>query len=1331
MCVLFGQSTCELKEFFFDMSTKIPFELLKGRENFDSWEIGVKAYLTIKDLWVWTGKKPDTAKPEEVSKDARAMGELTLLIDPQLYSYVANAVTTKDAWDGIVSAFQDNGTFQKIFTLVKFVTTKAEHFSTRQEYVNQMLTLWRKVRTAGFSIDEKTAGSLMLGSLPAEYRPMVMGIEKSGETITVDFVKNIILNDTLMCNENIGDESALKVVARGKNKNKKVQCYQCQGPHFRNRCPQLKKSSSKNEKEKALFCAYVAQERSNDWFIDSAATADMTYDEKQVGKILRSTKDHVLAADGKKMDIIGMGTVKKLTTTNKVLELNDVQVTPGICANLLSVAKLVLKNFEVIFNKNGCKIINGKGEVIATGRFENMLFKLNTQADCAYAVMKSDNIRLWHRRLGHVSLGNMSFLNLSVPSNIKCKICIKGKQARNAFTNVGTRANKKLELVHSDVCGPIQVNSLGGAKYFVSFIDDCTRKVFIYTLKNKNEVLKCLTDFKAFAEKQTENNMKMIRTDGGGEYVSKLFSDFCDKNGIIHQKTTPYTPQQNGVAERMNRTLLDRVRCMLLDSNLPRYFWAEALSTATRIVNFVPCKATGEKSPEYLWSNREPDLNTLKVFGCTAFAHIPSQKRKKLDDKGVECIFVGYSETSKAYRLYNKGKKNIIVSRDVNFIENDSDNLCASEENEDFFIEVQENYESGGGSDVSNSQISAVETPRDQEENDQEENVSVDGNDTSVSEAEQTVVEINTSEISVSDDSRSESFGSGLDDTMASILDDTARDPTYTSTATVDPSASRPITRSNSSNPSNILNSAHIAFCVALCTETPVTVNEALQCDESEKWLDAMKEELNSMHTNNTWDLVNLPHDRKAIKNKWVFARKTNQLGHVTKYKARLVAKGFSQREGIDYTQTFSPVARYQSLRYLLCLVANLDLNLTQMDAVSAFLNGPLSEEVYMEQPPHFNDNSNRVCKLKRSIYGLKQSGRNWNILLNATLIDFGLKRLTCDQCIYVSRNNNKIMIIMIWVDDVLIACNDDDDEKKLRAALENRFKMKYLGEASVILGINITRDRKKRTVSIDQSKYIVQLLEKFGMAESHPVNTPMDVNTRYSKNMIDEEEKPRLNFPYREAIGSLLFAAQVTRPDINFPVILLSRYAEEPKWAHWMATKRIMRYLRGSINKKLTYGEKTHEILGYCDSDYAGDIDDRKSTSGYVFIKNGAAISWQTKKQAVVAQSTAEAEYTSLALAVKEALWFGMFEHEIFGTDIKAVQLFCDNKGAVDLAYNNNVSDKTKHIDIKLKFVHDELEKKKIALSHVSTNDMLADVLTKSLTKEKHQNCIIGFGLK
>lgn len=1269
--------------------SKIPFELLKGRDNFDKWVVGAKAYLTIKDLWKWTSKPPSADSAAEVEADAKARSELILLIDSELYTYVSQEETTKAAWDGIKTAFEDSGTSLNIYTLRKFVTTSSDEFSTMELYVKEMLMLWSKVKAAGYSIDEKTAGSLMLGGLPKEYRPMILGIKNSGVEITVDYVKSLLLQDVYFDREKNDDETALAAKfgkktfknQRNDKKTKVIKCYNCGGNHFKSKCPELKGKNS-DEKEKVLL-AFTASANSGTWYIDSGATSHMTNEKNTVERLMKSSKDHVTAANGDSMEVIGIGDVRKCISGKNDLLIKNVLVIPNICANLLSVVQLVLKDYVVFFSKNGCKIIDENDNVIATGRLENDMFVLNTTEQFACSA-KSDEYKLWHKRFGHLSFGNMNFLNIKVPNGLKCKVCIKGKQPRAPFKHEGTRAQKKLELIHSDVCGPLKVQSIGGCRFFVTFIDDYTRKVFVYTLKHKSEVFKKFVDFANFVEKQSDCKIKTFRSDGGKEFDNKSFEIFFSERGILQQKTAPYTPQQNGLAERMNRTLLDRVRCMLIDSGLSRGFWAEALNTAAKILNSAPCKGTGDKSPDELWTGRIPDFNVFKVFGCTAFAHVPDQKRTKLDDKGIECTFVGYSDTSKAYRLYNRATRKIIISRDVNFIENDYECSIVDKDDDTFYFDLQEIHESGG--DIDNN-------PR----------------------------------ISEADISANESFQSTASDDETTVvdhtnIDDIDADPTFTTRAAVE-IGDRPQTRSMV-NMLNLLN-ANLAFCAGI----PTTPEEALDSGEKDEWMDAMRSEIESLQSNQTWELVQLPQDRKTVKNKWVFAKKTDATGKTIKFKARLCAKGFSQREGVDYTETFAPVARYTSIRYILSLAAELNLYLTQMDVVSAFLNGPLNEDVYMDQPKYFSDDSKRVCKLKKSIYGLKQSGRNWNLLLNQTLTEFGLTRTISDQCVYVARSESSIMIVMVWVDDILIAFDKRNEEKRLREALESRFKMKYLGDANIILGIKITRDREKRTISIDQRQYIETVLNRFGMENSNAVGAPMDVNTKYSRDMTDSNENNG-KFPYREAIGSLLFAAQVTRPDINFSVILLSRYSEEPKWAHWLAVKRIMRYLRGTIDMQLTYGTSRTNIVGYCDSDFAADIDDRKSTSGYVFIKNGAALSWQTKKQPIVAQSTAEAEFTALAFATKEAIWLRSLSAEILGTTDEPIQMYCDNRGAVDLAHNNNCSEKTKHIDVKLKFVHFEIEERKILLNHISTDNMLADVLTKSLTKDKHQKCIGGFGL-
>lgn len=1294
------------------MASRIPFDLLKGRENFDAWRIGAEAYLCTKKYWKWTSKTPDATKAAEVEEDTIAKGELTLLLDPSIYNHVSKSATTKAAWKSIVDTYADSVVSQKIYTLTKFVNTRAMDFGSLAAYVNEMMQLWTRVQSAGFDINDKTAGSLMLGGLPEQYQSMVMGIENSGKEITVDFVKNLLLQDVLFDKLGGSGENVLWTKTKGKSSNsgkkpkKTPRCYNCKGPHYKNKCPELKNVRKSDESDKVLYSAFSVQHKSDDWCIDSGATSHMSNYVVPMDDLKRPDRSKVTAADGKEMNIIGMCDIKKRALNGSEMTLRNVHIVPEICTNLLSVSQIVLLDNVVTFDKKGCRVTNMYGEVIATGRLENGLFKLNVQGECANAFVekKSDNIAIWHKRLGHINFNGLRFLNLKIPSGLKCKVCIRGKQPRLPFADTGYRATKKLELIHSDVGGPISVQSMGGCKLYVTFIDDYTRKVFVYCLRTKDQVFQCFVDFKMLVENQCESKIKKFRSDNGTEFENGKFKRFFQMHGIEYQRSAPYSPQQNGLAERMNRTLLDRVRCMLIDTNVERVFWAEALNYAAKIVNSVPCRGTGN-IPNEIWFDREVKLDMFKRFGCLAFAHIPNVKRKKLDDKSIECMFVGICDNAKAYRLYCKSTKKIIVSRDVQFIEGET---TSTECDDQFYIELGES----GGEIADNSHNSDSNSSRQEElsgnADDDQGDVSQSDLDDSNGSDDMNVTVVNQ------------------DDTMASdtsTLDDTTNDPTFTTRARVDTNAQPPVTRSASQF--NLLNAGF-----AFCTQTPLTPDEACQSDEKDGWMDAMKSELKSLEENGTWDLVKLPENRKTIKNRWVFARKTDRAGNTIKYKARLVAKGFSQREGIDYSHTFAPVARYTSLRYILAVAAEMDLELSQMDAVSAFLNGPLEEDIYMDQPPFFDDKSGRVCKLKRSIYGLKQSSRNWNQLLNRTLVDFGLKRVVSEQCIYVLKRGDVFMLVMVWVDDILIAYNNKSEEERLKLALSSKFQMKYLGEAAVMLGVNITRNRKLRSISIDQEKYIEQILVRFGMQDCNPISTPMDANVKFSKVMENDEGDDK--FPYREAIGSLLFAAQVTRPDINFSVILLSRFALNPGKAHWLGVKRIMRYLKGTLKMKLTFGmQRENCISGFCDSDFAADIDDRKSTSGYVFLRNGAAISWQSKKQPTVAQSTAEAEYTALSLATKEALWLKQLTFETLGIADMVIQMHCDNKGAVDLAQNNNISEKTKHIDIKMKFVHFEIERKNIAVMHVSTNDMLADVFTKALPKQKHFDCIFGFGLQ
>lgn len=517
-----------------------------------------------------------------------------------------------------------------------------------------------------------------------------------------------------------------------------------------------------------------------------------------------------------------------------------------------------------------------------------------------------------------------------------------------------------------------------------------------------------------------------------------------------------------------------------------------------------------------------------------------------------------------------------------------------------------------------------------------------------------------------------------------------------------------------------------------VCDE-PQTVEEALSRQDGHLWKQAILDEYNSLLVNDTWELVDLPADRKAIPCKWVFKTKRDGDGAIERRKARLVIKGFAQREGIDYEETFSPVVRYTSLRYLLSIAAQFDLDIEQLDAVSAFLQGDVEEELFMVQPKEFAENS-KVCRLKKAIYGLKQASRQWNKKLDQALKQIGFHQSTMDPCVYFHINGHKRTYIGVYVDDSMVFSNDTELKQFLKAELFRRFDMKDLGEAKFCLGLRINRDRENGIIYLDQRRHIVDLLHKFNMTECNPKFVPADVHQKLSIEMCPKtsrEKEMMANVPYQEAVGSLLYISQGSRPDITYAVHSVSRFNHNPGMVHWEAVKRIMRYLKATLEAKLVFSKASNSnISGYCDADWAADLDERRSCTGYAFIKQGAAISWNSKRQPTVALSSAEAEYMSLSACIQEALWYRQLISNLDSSTDNNITILCDNKSAIDLSGSNGYNARTKHIDIRHHFIRQSIQNKLVHVEHVSTDVMLADILTKPLSKEKHLYCAKGLGM-
>lgn len=476
-----------------------------------------------------------------------------------------------------------------------------------------------------------------------------------------------------------------------------------------------------------------------------------------------------------------------------------------------------------------------------------------------------------------------------------------------------------------------------------------------------------------------------------------------------------------------------------------------------------------------------------------------------------------------------------------------------------------------------------------------------------------------------------------------------------------------------------------------------------------------MDEEIDSIEKNQTWELVNLPQGKEVIGVKWVYKTKLNANGDVQKHKARLVAKGYSQQPGIDYNETFAPVARMDTVRTILAIAAQNKWAVYQMDVKSAFLNGILEEEVYVEQPPGYETlgHENKVYKLKKALYGLKQAPRAWYSRIDSYLLQNGFNRCSSEPTLYTKMNEQgEIIIVCLYVDDLVFTGDLSID--KFKSDMKKEFEMTDLGLMKYFLGIEVNQN--ENGIFISQTKYANDILKRFNMMNCKSAPTPIVTGLKLSKDDKGTEVNPTL---YKKLVGSLMYLT-ATRPDIMYGVSLISRFMESPKVSHWQAGKRILRYVSGTKNYGIQYSSsKEFKLIGYTDSDSVGSIDDRKSTSGYVFHFGTGVVSWSSKKQPIVTLSSAEAEYVVATSASCQAVWMRRVLKDLKQEQEEATKIYCDNNSAIALSKNLVFHKRSKHIDTRYHFIRELISNGEIFLEFCRSQDQCADIFTKALGKE------------
>lgn len=1264
------------------------------------------------------------ARPEE-----KALSRIILSLDKSNYPHVMQAKTAFEAWTALEKAFEDKGLHRRLRLLRSLCSVKLENFSNMEEYVNEIMALSQQLMSIGKPMDDEFLGVIMLQGLTDEYEPMVMALENSGVEITSDFVKTKLLQDKKWQN---GKHSVDSALAMKHKPNKSPWCWNCrQKGHYKNQCQQKPVSGTeKNEKtlrktkkkfdsqggHKVLFTALGVNMGSKDWYVDSGASSHMTGNKEILTKLSeKNSGQEIFVANNTKLSVAGTGnSLVKLKPTGDEKEILDVKYVPNLSVNLLSVNSMVSKGYSVYFDADSCKILNNKGchikgEPIATATNVDGLYKLDmlNQNEEQVNIAKIQNSQmLWHKRLGHLNHYSMGLLKNGLATGLTyneekipsyCESCIKGKQARKPFPcnkNKGVVKNK-LDLIHSDLVGPMEVASWSGSKYMLTFIDDHTRKIFSYFLKSKEEVPAVFQEFCVFVENQTERKIKVLRTDNGGEYCNDQLKKFLKSRGIKHELTVPYTPQQNGVAERYNRSIMEKVRSMLVESNSQKQMWAEAANTAVYLLNRSPTKKVKDATPEEKWTGSKIDLSHLRVFGCRGYVHIPDKIRKKLDEKSKEYIFVGYSETSVGYRLLDPKNHKLKIARDVVFIEDKFDTEKPSQHT--VFP-------------------STVPLPEDEVE------------DQGIPEPEQ----------SLEDSSEPSADNENGNETLESPSEPATNDGESIQGECIlseNEENFRRYPRRNVSKPkiyddyvmNDEFDHSDSAMSVAISNDLePSNVSEAMLSSRKSEWKTAIKKELDSFKINNAWELVDKPSNRNIVKNKWVFKVKKDQDGNIATYKARLVAKGFTQKIGVDYSETFSPVIRFSNLRLLLAMTAELDLEAEHLDVETAFLNGEIDQTIYMSQPEGFEEPGfeNKVCLLKKAIYGLKQSSRLWYEKARNVLSNLGFKQSKIEPCIFYKHSSNSIIVIALYVDDFFIFHNNVTEVTNIKIELDKHFHIKDLGPISYCLGMKIERNRQKCELKISQEQYIMKILDRFHMTECNVVGTPME-----QKQILSVSEE-YYDSPYQQLIGSLMYLSVCTRPDIAFPVSYLSQFNLNHTKEHWLACKRVLKYLKGTKNMGITFKKCGEPVIGYVDADWANNVSDRKSYYGYIFILANGPISWECQKQKVIALSSTEAEYIGICEATKESVYLRSLCKELFdqyevSNFLKLdfpMTIYNDNQSALKLSENQVFHKRTKHIHVKYHFIRDKVKNADIELLYMPTNDMVADMLTKPLGVKKHQ---------
>ena len=961
-----------------------------------------------------------------------------------------------------------------------------------------------------------------------------------------------------------------------------------------------------------------------------------------------------------------------------------------------------------------------------------------------------------------------------------CSTCQKMKIARKTLDGMSPHGSRNAELVHVDVSGPMDPSS-SGFDHFVAILDDYSKTCAVVPMKGRKPAMGLLADFVTRLETQLGEKVRFIRSDNGPEFISQSAVEWYKSRGIIHQVSPRYRPELNGTIERFIRTIKEMIGSMLDDSGMGHGVWDLAAQYAA-VILMKTSSARNGKSTWSQYTGRDVGINSIVKFGAPCFIHIPRQTRLKarLDEpKAVPGRVVGQADNISGWIVQVSSTGEIHRSRDVRI---DTATLARAREaintSEVYLNSTRVRRFVPPARQLPELPEQSTEDPASVFHKHQNCTAIFEEPDVIVADSQERPVDaVGESPVTRADDHE------GSDTTRAAsslpaLSEPSLRDPPRShpgrqtvSKQRIRPSASwelvperridnvtlppasfttldgrRIMTRRvpgrsrlavrdavnelegdedpDLAEEGDVDHALAIGWTLSTMVDDdePQSVSEALQGPNASQWQAAIDAELDNLVSKGTWIEVEKPTDRKTVGCSWILKVKRDAMGDIVKFKARLVAQGFSQVPGVDFEETYAPVGRTASLRIMLAIAAFMDLDIQQADVEGAYLNGTLDIDIYMRYPEGVERSAGcDALKLNKALYGLKQSGRLWWQELGSKLAGLGFSKLHSDWGLYVraGTGDRDFMMLLVYVDDFIMAAKNTEEISKFLLEVQKHWKLSEMGEIDNILGMKVIRDRSARKIHLTQPAYIDKIAKQFPTTSNPRFRCSTPLPDGYGD---IHDSKMAETTPFQGLVGCFQWLASCTRPDISYAASFLARHLTSPTEHHMQLARRAAAYLKHTRNYALTIGGGNDLVLrGFVDADWAGCIETRRSTSGYVFQLNETAVVWSSKRQPTVACSTVEAEYVATSEAAREAMWLRQLLEEIGIRQTGPTLINCDNKGAIRLALNPGTHQRTKHIDIKHHFIRELVEQNIISVEYVQSKRQLADIFTKGLPRPRH----------